>query len=390
MFCTQCGKQIPDDSLFCVHCGKKIMSAHRKLEEQKAQEEKPASTSQPEIKPQPQVQKPAQSAPVPQKPKKKKAVWPWILILALLIIAGLTAGVALNRERIAAFLMGDGEPQKEELLIGEAESLEETLQEADDFFQDTVETVQESEEVIQESLPAEEVLETETEKTVNVEEEISKIREVYYSAVEDISAGEYIQRSLGTGTVGYWDQTQLRCVKIKGNVNNPYDRSCYYYDDELVFAYYEEADSHRFYFADGEMIRWRHCADATNISDGVDHDLENTDEYNKWKYIVKDESNLLINAEYVSDYILPDSNSRYLTKEDIRGLSAEQCRLARNEIYARYGRTFNDEELQTYFDACEWYIPSLTPEEFSESMLNDYEIANRDLIVEYEEEQGYR
>lgn len=145
MFCTQCGKQIPDDSLFCVHCGKKVMSAHRKLEEQKAQAAKPAS--------------------VPQKPKKKKAVWPWILILVLLIIAGLTAGVVLNRERIAAFLMGDSEPQNEEHIVSEAESLEETL-------------------------------ETETEKTANVEEEIAKIKEIYYSTVEDISAGKYIQRSL--------------------------------------------------------------------------------------------------------------------------------------------------------------------------------------------------
>lgn len=46
--------------------------------------------------------------------------------------------------------------------------------------------------------------------------------------------------------------------------------------------------------------------------------------------------------------------------------------------------------LQEYFDSYDWYYPTIQPDDFEESMLNDYEIANRDLIVEYETEQGYR
>ena len=34
--------------------------------------------------------------------------------------------------------------------------------------------------------------------------------------------------------------------------------------------------------------------------------------------------------------------------------------------------------------------PSIAPEDFKESMLNEVEIANRDLIVSYEKEMGYR
>lgn len=95
-------------------------------------------------------------------------------------------------------------------------------------------------------------------------------------------------------------------------------------------------------------------------------------------------------AEPVSEYILEDSNSRYLTKSDLQGLSADECRIARNEIYARYGRKFNDEELQSYFNSCSWYHGTIEPDDFQESMLNDYEIENKNLIVEYEKEMGYR
>lgn len=88
-------------------------------------------------------------------------------------------------------------------------------------------------------------------------------------------------------------------------------------------------------------------------------------------------------------YILADSNSRYLTKADLAGFNAERCRLARNEIYARHGRMFKDELLQAYFSGKPWYHASIAPDSFAESRLNQYEIANRNLIVEYEKENGY-
>ena len=71
-------------------------------------------------------------------------------------------------------------------------------------------------------------------------------------------------------------------------------------------------------------------------------------------------------------------------------MSAEECRLARNELYARHGRMFDDEELQTYFNSKDWYSGRIKPSDFQESMLNDYEVYNRDLIVSFEEDKGYR
>lgn len=96
------------------------------------------------------------------------------------------------------------------------------------------------------------------------------------------------------------------------------------------------------------------------------------------------------NIEEDPEYVLPYSDSRYLSKADLQGMTAEECRLARNEIYARYGRMFKDEALQEYFNSREWYHPSIAPDDFKESMLNACEVANRDLIVEYEHEMGYR
>lgn len=91
------------------------------------------------------------------------------------------------------------------------------------------------------------------------------------------------------------------------------------------------------------------------------------------------------------DYILKNSNKKYLTKEDIDGFTEEQCRIALNELYARHGRLFHDESLQAYFDSKPWYHGTILPEDFNDNQeFNNYEIANRDLIVEYEKEQGYR
>lgn len=56
-----------------------------------------------------------------------------------------------------------------------------------------------------------------------------------------------------------------------------------------------------------------------------------------------------------SEFIMPETSFKLLTKEDISGLSAETLRLARNEIYARHGRTFKDNSLNEYFAQKSWY-----------------------------------
>lgn len=94
--------------------------------------------------------------------------------------------------------------------------------------------------------------------------------------------------------------------------------------------------------------------------------------------------------ENTSGYIIPGSDTMYLWPSDLYSLTQGECRLARNEIYARHGRMFDDSELQYYFDTQEWYTGTITPEDFSDDVLNEYEIYNRDIIAEYEKEMGYQ
>lgn len=91
-------------------------------------------------------------------------------------------------------------------------------------------------------------------------------------------------------------------------------------------------------------------------------------------------------TENQSNYILPTSNSEYLTKTDLLDLTKKEARFARNEIYARYGRKFKDEELQAYFDACTWYVGIIESKDFNEDILNEYEKANAKLIKQYEKD----
>lgn len=84
------------------------------------------------------------------------------------------------------------------------------------------------------------------------------------------------------------------------------------------------------------------------------------------------------------EYILPNSDSDYLSEIVLYDLSANERRLARNEIYARHGRIFNDEELRNYFESKAWYTPTISAEDFTDDLLNDYELSNLQMMEEYE------
>ena len=84
-------------------------------------------------------------------------------------------------------------------------------------------------------------------------------------------------------------------------------------------------------------------------------------------------------------FAVRNSQSRYLDAEDLKDLNEDQLIIARNEIYARHGFVFSDEELQTYFCTKSWYVPVGTV--FSESSFNEFESNNIKLIEIYERKQ---
>lgn len=107
---------------------------------------------------------------------------------------------------------------------------------------------------------------------------------------------------------------------------------------------------------------------------------EKTDKTEK----VKDESE---ESEETEEWVLPECDSRYYKKSELLKLSKEELRLAVNELYARHGYKFSTKKLRKYFKKKSWYVPKRKV--VDDSMFNQYEIHNRDLIVQIEKEMGY-
>lgn len=90
------------------------------------------------------------------------------------------------------------------------------------------------------------------------------------------------------------------------------------------------------------------------------------------------------------DYIFPDSDSRYLTDEDLEGYSSSELELAKNEIYARHGRKFVLQRIADYFNSKSWYKGTVDPETFDNNqgdIFNEYETANISKIADAEEQR---
>ena len=93
------------------------------------------------------------------------------------------------------------------------------------------------------------------------------------------------------------------------------------------------------------------------------------------------------NAQYYvnpNTYIFYDSNSRYLTDADLSTLSAQELCYAKNEIYARHGYIFVSTELSDYFNQKNWYRGTADASTFSDSVFNEYEVANIALLQQKE------
>ena len=87
---------------------------------------------------------------------------------------------------------------------------------------------------------------------------------------------------------------------------------------------------------------------------------------------------------------MPDSSTRYMEYSELDGRSEQEIRLIANEIYARNGYTFRNQDYAAYFSQFAWYSPTVPVGEFSDSMLNDVERANINMIAQYEADHGMR
>ena len=135
--------------------------------------------------------------------------------------------------------------------------------------------------------------------------------------------------------------------------------------------------------------------DAETILQYINTNLANTGNNSQvlefWDYynalLGRNVMDATIRHQSGNGYILEYSNSTELTRADIDYLSQYEVKLAVYEIFARHGKIFSDQALNEYFQAFNWYRPS---SDFDDSVLNEYEKHNLDLLVSYQRSMGYR
>lgn len=88
-----------------------------------------------------------------------------------------------------------------------------------------------------------------------------------------------------------------------------------------------------------------------------------------------------------AEYIFPDSDKKYLSEDEIRTKTVDEMLIGRNEIFARHGYIFTDENLKNHFESTSWYEGTIPAEQFnSDQVFNDFEKKNIELIKSVENE----
>lgn len=93
---------------------------------------------------------------------------------------------------------------------------------------------------------------------------------------------------------------------------------------------------------------------------------------------------------YDNGFIFPDSDVRYLSEDELWTLGQGDLRLALNEIYARHGYIFKDQDYYNYYANFSWYYPSNHANDMTALGFNEIERYNANLIIDREKALGYR
>lgn len=82
-----------------------------------------------------------------------------------------------------------------------------------------------------------------------------------------------------------------------------------------------------------------------------------------------------------------ETDKKYYTKEEFESEPMLVIHLAKNEIYARHGYIFKNEDLYNYFMGCIWYSPTCDSTDFDDSIFNEYEKANLEILSDLDTSQ---
>lgn len=125
--------------------------------------------------------------------------------------------------------------------------------------------------------------------------------------------------------------------------------------------------------------------DEANNENNVEQQMMTLDSYRAaskyWNEVVEwDEDNGRYGMDRPLEFIL-SSDQREYTIDELKDYPEDIIYLALNEIYARHGYIFKNEDLQNYFMGQVWYTPLVEGENFSDEVFNDYEKENLKVLL---------
>lgn len=363
MICPNCGKEIEDNGKFCGYCGYKLVQD--------------ATPVMPKKEPTKNT----------KKPNKK------VIAIALLVVV-IIGGALFVKNKKSSYAFGTDKDKDVEILKSSAKDEDYPLY----YSYSKYKSFWEPYNVKLESSKKYDRLST---KEID-----SEIAGLYLSDYDYKSVNSNIKKY--TNSIKYFENI----ISVKPDEKNQkYKRNYYFTDDGLKYAYIYNPDNssdwYKLYYDDDVFYccktpdKTYKYSDITPSKWGCFAYEEAIDLYNDYIYdsYYDDEDDY---DEYEGeedydeyedeDYILPTSDSEYLTRSDVEDLSQEENRLAINEIYARHGYTYTTEDLQEYFEDKSWYHsdPDVNQSTWNDSMLNNYERENINLLTTVAKEKGYR
>lgn len=162
---------------------------------------------------------------------------------------------------------------------------------------------------------------------------------------------------------------------------------------------YKKADNGSDYSISGsfELIRQKEDVAGNGIADNSNYNSSWTEE--EIIRAVNERSQYYKSSAYYSEIIeywedvrevrdisnvlepLFETDKKYYTKEEFESEPMLVIHLAKNEIYARHGYRFTNQYLYNYFMGCIWYNPTCDGTDFDDSIFNEYEKANLEILA---------
>lgn len=92
------------------------------------------------------------------------------------------------------------------------------------------------------------------------------------------------------------------------------------------------------------------------------------------EYMMKTDISPLVEPLFPTDLV-------YIEEEDFKDYPPLLLHILKNEIYARHGYIFQNEDLNNYFRGMIWYKPQYEPADFDVSVFNEIEVHNLDILA---------